>query len=73
VAGSDSTEVGEFLGIIPYVITMSDKLPSRDAARFTRHFWTEIGNGIGPTLGLQRALEASPGRMSEYVKRHWVF
>jgi hypothetical protein len=71
VAGSESTDVGEFLGIVPYVITMNDKLPSRDAARFTRHFWTEIGNGIGPSLAFQRALDQSPGRMSEYVKKHW--
>lgn len=72
IAGSDSTEVGEFIGVVPYLITMSDKIPNKDAARFTRYFWTEVGKGIGPTLAFQRALDKSPGRMSEYVKRHWL-
>ncbi len=72
VAGSDSSAIGEFIGVVPYVITMNDKIPSKDAARFTRHFWTEIGRGIGPNLALNRALAKAPGRMSEYVKRHWV-
>lgn len=72
IAGSDSTEIGEFIGVVPYLITMSDKLPSKEAARFTRYFWTEIGKGIGPSLAFNRAIDRSPGRMSEYVKRHWL-
>lgn len=72
VAGSDSTEVGEFIGVVPYIITMNDTLPSKDAARFTRYFWTEVGKGIGPSLAFERAIQRSPGRMSEYVRRHWL-
>lgn len=72
VAGNESTDVGEFLGIIPYVVTMNETVPPKDAARFTRAFWTEIGKGIGPNLAFERAMQKAPGRMSEYVRKHWA-
>lgn len=71
VNGSNSTRIGHSLGVVPYVITMSDEVPHRDASQFARAFWTEIGKGIGPTLALKRALDRSPANMQEYVVRHW--
>lgn len=71
VAGSDSSTVGDLLGVVPYVITMNDKVLPRDAAIFTRNFWTSIGKGLGPRLALKAALSKSPARMSPYVTSHW--
>jgi hypothetical protein len=71
VNGSNSTRIGASLGVVPYVITMSEEVPHRDASLFARAFWTEIGRGIGPSLALKRALERSPANMQEYVVRHW--
>lgn len=71
VAGADSDNVGDFLGVVPYVITMSGGVTHRDAAIFSRLFWTEIGRGIGPSLALTRALDRSPGTIREQIVSHW--
>lgn len=71
IAAQDRADIGEFLGIIPYVVTMSDAVISRDAAIFSREFWTEIGKGIGPTMALKRALSHSPSAMKTYVTPNW--
>jgi hypothetical protein len=71
VAGSNSANVGDSLGVVPYVITMSDDVNSRDVSIFSRAFWTEIGKGIGPTLAIERAAKRSPSSVSEVITRHW--
>jgi hypothetical protein len=71
VAGAESDWVGDLLGVVPYVITMSEGVAPRDAAAFARAFWTEVGNGLGPQRALNLALQRSPATMREYVVRHW--
>lgn len=71
VAGAESDWVGDLLGVVPYVVTMSEEVNQRDAAAFARAFWTEIGKGIGPQRALNLALQRSPATMQEYVVRHW--
>lgn len=71
VAGAESDNVGDFLGVVPYVISMSGDIAHRDASIFSRMFWTEIGRGIGPSLALRRALEKSPGTIREQIVSHW--
>lgn len=73
VAGTDSDHIGDFLGVVPYVVTMSGSVVHREAAIFSRIFWTEIGKGIGPTLAFRRALERSPGTVREFVVSHWDY
>lgn len=70
VAGTDSSYIGEFLGVVPYVVTMSGGVANRDAALFSRAFWTEIGKGIGPTRALKRALDKSPN-IKDQIVAHW--
>lgn len=72
VAGADSDWVGDFLGVVPYVVTMSESAPSGDAAQFSRAFWMEIGKGFGPVRALTTALDRAPATMQEYVVRHWI-
>lgn len=71
VAGTESDQIGDFLGVVPYVITMSGSLSHHDAAMFSRSFWTEIGRGIGPSLALRRALDRQSGTVRERVVSHW--
>lgn len=71
VAGTDSDQVGDFLGVVPYVVTVAGGVTHRDAAIFSRVFWTEIGKGIGPTMALRRALERSPSAIREKIVCHW--
>lgn len=71
VAGSDSDSIGDFLGVVPYVITLAGDVQHRDVALFTRLFWIEIGRGIGPSLALKRAMDRSPSSIRESVQSHW--
>lgn len=71
VAGTDSDYVGEFLGVVPYVITMSGSISHREAATFSRAFWLEVGKGIGPSLALKRALSKSPASIQKQIVCHW--
>lgn len=71
VAGSDSDSIGDFLGVVPYVITLAGDVQHRDVALFSRLFWIEIGRGIGPSLALKRASDRSPSSIREAVQSHW--
>lgn len=71
VAGSDSDSIGDFLGVVPYVITLAGDVQHRDVALFSRLFWTEIGRGIGPSLAMKRASDRSPSIIRESLQSHW--
>lgn len=71
VAGSDSDSVGDFLGVVPYVITLAGDVQHRDVALFSRLFWVEIGRGLGPSLALKRSLDRSPSSIREAIQSHW--
>lgn len=71
LAAEDKADVADFLAIIPYVVSMSDKVVARDSALFALEFWTEIGKGIGPTRALKTALSHSPSVMRTYVTPNW--
>lgn len=71
IAGCEGDVVGDFLGIVPYVVTMTDKVEHSDAALFTIAFWEEIGHGHDPAEALEAALDRAPSGMSETVERHF--
>lgn len=73
IAGCESSYVGDFLGVVPYVVTMTEKVPMNDAALFCRAFWTQIGRRKDPTEALRLALIAAPSGMNEYIESHWVW
>lgn len=71
IAGCESSQVGDFLGVVPFVISMSEKVSHTDAAMFTQAFWQAIGKGMEPAPALRYALAHSPSGMSEYVSKSW--
>lgn len=71
IAGCESSQVGDNLSVVPFVITMTEKVSHEDAAIFTENFWTEIGKDQKPIDAFDIALEYSPPTMREYVERHW--
>lgn len=71
VAGADSSYVGEFLGVVPYVVTVDGGVPSRELSTFVRLFWSEIGNGIGPGRALKRAVDKAAPEIKEKIVKHW--
>lgn len=71
LAGCDSTNVGDWLGVVPHVVTVSESITHEDAAKFAQAFWMEIGNGVQPDQALERAFERSPAQLQEFVIGHW--
>jgi hypothetical protein len=71
IASCNSSNVGDWLGVVPHVITMSEQLSMEDGARFGQLFWTEIGLGAPAQEALHSALERSPGHLIEHVVSHW--
>lgn len=71
LAGCESEGVGDWLGVVPHVITLSEEIGSEDAAALTQHFWHNIGLGMEPGAALDAALAHCPPVVAEYVVRHW--
>ena len=71
VAGADSSYVGEFLGVVPYVVTVEGGVPTRELSSFSRLFWSEIARGIGPGRALKRALDKSAPEVKDKIVKYW--
>ena len=71
LAGCEGDQVGDWLGVIPHVITLSEGITDADAAALTRHFWHNIGLGQEPGAALEAALAHCPPAAAEYVVRRW--
>lgn len=71
LAGCQSSEIGDYLGVVPFVITMLEDVTHTDAALFSLAFWTEIGLNNTPETALRNAFKRAPSGMSEYVTHHW--
>ena len=63
--------IGDWLGVVPHVITLSEDITHEDAAVLTQHFWHNIGTNMEPGAALDEALTHCPPAVSEYVVRHW--
>lgn len=71
IAGCSADMLGDWLGVVPFVITLAEDVVDADAALFARAFWAEIGSGKDPDGALAAALDRAPAGMEEYVERHW--
>lgn len=71
LAGCNSDVVGDWLGVVPHVITLREEISGQDAATLTLHFWTGIGHGLNPDTALTMALDRCPPVVREFVVRHW--
>ena len=63
--------LGDWLGVVPHVITLSEDISHEDAAVLTQHFWHNIGLSMEPGAALDEALTHCPPAVGEYVVRHW--
>ena len=71
LACCEGDSVGEWLGVVPYVVSLSEQISHEDAATLTQHFWHNIGMQLEPGEALDKALVHCPPAVSEYVIRHW--
>lgn len=71
LASCEDDRIADWLGVVPYVISLSDELPTEDAAALAQHFWRGIGLGKEPGAALDEALAQCPPAVGECVVRHW--
>jgi hypothetical protein len=71
LASCRGESIGDWLGVVPHVITLSEDITHEDAAVLTQHFWHNIGLSMEPGAALDEALTHCPPAVSEYVVRHW--
>ena len=71
LASCRGDSIGDWLGVVPHVITLSEDISHEDAAVLTQHFWHNIGLSMEPGPALDEALEHCPPAVGEYVVRHW--
>ncbi|MFN8466317.1 MAG: hypothetical protein U0X20_12240 [Caldilineaceae bacterium] len=71
LAGCEGDSIGDWLGVVPHVVTLSEEISHEDAAILTQHFWHNIGLQKEPGEALNEALALCPPVVSEYVVRHW--
>jgi hypothetical protein len=71
LASCRGDSIGDWLGVVPHVITLSEDITHEDAAVLTQRFWHNIGLGMEPGPALDEALTHCPPAVSEYVVRHW--
>jgi hypothetical protein len=71
LAGCQGDRVGDWLSVVPFVITIDAALGHDDAAVLCEHFWMGIGQGLAPNATLDAALAACAPVVAEYVVRHW--
>ncbi len=71
IAGCRGTLVGDWLKVVPYVLTLSDVVSHADAAALTEHFWRGIGLGRTPTEALELAYTRCSSRVRETAVAHW--
>jgi len=71
LAGCEGDRVGDWLGVVPHVVTLAEEIAHEDAAALTQHFWCAIGRGLAPDAALDSALAHCAPVVSEYVIRHW--
>lgn len=71
LAGCNTDVIGDWLGVVPYVITLTEQVSDEDAAMLGQALWTELAMGAEPDVALEQALQRAPAGMSEYVERHW--
>ena len=75
LASCAGDELGDWLGVVPFVVTLNEAISHEDAAALAHHFWQ--GVGLHPltaeTVGaaLNAALALCPPAVAEYVVRHW--
>lgn len=69
IAGCENDRVADLIGVVPFVISMREEVPHKDASDFTLAFWTEVGKGATARAAYQIARKKVPA-VAEYVEIH---
>lgn len=70
INGCQSDHVGDWIGVVPTVITMREDVEHTDAALFGRLFWSAVGEGMAAEDAYLEAIRRSPQGIGEFVELH---
>jgi len=68
INGCNSDQLGDWLGIVPVVLTMREEISHDDAALFARLFWVALASGQTPDDAYYHAILLSPQGVAEFVE-----
>ena len=71
LAGCKGTQIGDWLSVIPYVVTFDEEITHQNAAAFTAGFWTAIASDKTPDQAIEDALQKCVPSTREYIHKHW--
>ena len=71
LAAWEGDGAGDWLQVVPHVITLRAGISREDAAVLTQRFWHNIGLDLAPGPALDEALAHCSPAAGEYVARHW--
>jgi hypothetical protein len=71
LAGCTTDAVGDWLAVIPHVVSFGENVSAGDAGAFTTGFWTCLAQGGTPDAAVDAGLKAALPYVAEYVVRHW--
>lgn len=68
INGCESDQVGDWIGVVPTVVTMRESITHEDAAQFAKLFWSAVARGVAPEDAYYQARERSPQNVAEFVE-----
>lgn len=68
INGCQSDTIGDWIGVVPTVVTMREKIGHDDAALFARLFWVAVASGLSASDAYYQAIERSPQNVAEFVE-----
>ncbi len=71
LAACKGDRVGDWLAVVPYVVTLREEISHGDAGTLAHYFWRALAEGKPPDAALDGALERCAPVVAEFVVRHW--
>ncbi|MCB0038680.1 MAG: hypothetical protein KDE23_03310 [Caldilinea sp.] len=68
INGCRSDALGDWLGVVPYVVAMRHEVVNTDAVQFARAFWAAIGDGLEVEAAFSQAVRRSPQGVGEFAE-----
>jgi hypothetical protein len=70
IAACEADMVADWVGVVPYVVSMTEKVEHPDAAAFAETFWSAISKGLDPEAAFYQALDLCPPNVAEFAELH---
>lgn len=71
LASCRGDQVGDWLAVVPRVVTLREAISHGDAGTLAHYFWRALALGATPDAALAAALDRCPPVVAEFVERHW--